>query len=187
MDKKIITTITCAIIVVSLIISLPLSVRAEENTTFSEEQAVTGNIMILTAPGAAYREASESSEKVAEFAEGDSVFVVSEDGDWIQIFYRGENLYLKTSEGAASEHVVQDDDSIELSKALEEEFKEQEKVYDIYADSLQRQEEMKKSAMIWRIVIVVLVVLIIAISIVIGVKNSKSSSEEKSKEMPEDK
>ncbi len=187
MKKEIITKITCAIITIGLILSLPLSVRAEENATFSEEEAISGNVMTLTTPGTAYREANESSEIVAEFAAGDSVFVVSKDGDWIQIFYRGENLYLKTNEGSASEQVVQPDDSVELAKALEEEFSTQEAELDNYTDAMMRQESAKKNAMIWKIVIAVLVVLIIVVSVIIGVKSSKSSSEEKSKEKPEDK
>ena len=81
---------------------------------------------------------------------------------------KAEDEALVKTEGKTQ--VMTEEEVVELNKELEEQKKESE----LMAESLERQERIKRNALIWKIVIGVLVVAIIIVSVVIALKNKKA-------------
>ena len=144
---------------------------ANDEASFSESGvSISGFPVVLTNDVKAYSTPSESGDVANTFAGGEAVFITGEDGGFTTIFYKGETLYIKTSD--ISDNIA-DADSGSDELAAEFEQKAQNDV--TYIDSYLRQQRSQRNALIWKIIIGALVAAIIIISIVIGVKNNKKA------------
>lgn len=151
-----------------------------EDVPFKEESIViTGMVIYLDEPAIALDAPSDNANVVHEFAAGDPIFKIGEDGGYIVISYKGDSLYIK-SETVSDETIA----AAEASNAVMAEAvaKESEQLFErdlTFIDSYLRQQQRQKNALIWKIVIGVLVALFIIISVVIAVQNNKKGNDKK--------
>lgn len=119
-----------------------------------------------------------SQEKVAEAeqqaSEQSSALAVEQVAQAEEMDKGTEELLEEIKETKGSEEVTEDD----LGEALDKEFKEYERQDAAVSEAFEREQQAKRNALIWKIVIGVLVVAIIALSVVIAVKNKKADEEE---------
>ena len=92
--------------------------------------SVIGYVYDVTSATNAYASKDTSSQVKLSLKKGDTVFVIGSDGDWYQIFYRGEKLYVKKS--AISEESVKaaETKAAEQEQAINEELEQQTKELD---------------------------------------------------------
>ncbi|WP_185752394.1 hypothetical protein [Butyrivibrio sp. AE2032] len=155
---------------------------AEEAVDFSTEtNVVSGQIIGLAGDADAYVSPDASSEKKASFAAGDSVYMISENDGWYEIFYKGETLYIPSDAISQDAFASAQAQAQEAAEAAAEELEQQEKQDAATAEAFVRQQRAERNALIWKIVIGILVVAIIAVSIVIAVKGKDDQKTEEAK------
>ena len=191
MKRKCTEKLVCAIGMLALFTIIfnhvPMIVSAEN------AQNLSGEVVTLQSATDALDAPSEDANVVHSFTVGESAFVTGEENGFKTVFWKGQILYIKegftlknagVADAAQSEEkeTAPMDDGVvigEVLKAdLDKEF-EQAAMEDVaVVESYIRQEEAKKRALIWRIVIGALVFGILVVSVIIGIKNSKSESVE---------
>ncbi|SFP80117.1 hypothetical protein SAMN04487928_108104 [Butyrivibrio proteoclasticus] len=111
----------------------------------------TGKFMIISQSAKAYSQKSESSDVVVLFSSGDTVFIVNEENDWIQILYHGENAYIKN----VGEGLFAEADNSEAAKEMEK----QEQIDKAWIESYYEQMRAIRVSKVWKGVIIVVIVL----------------------------
>ncbi len=146
-----------------------------ELTSTVNASNVSGQITALDVDASAYREKDASSEVAMSFSAGDSVYIISEDDQWYEIFYKGENLYIPKEHVSEAAVAEAREEAEQLAKEVREEMAIQEKQDAAFSEAYVKYEKSQKNALIWKIVIAVLVVAILATSVIIAINNNKKS------------
>jgi len=114
-----------------------------------------------------------SSDVVSSFASGDTVMVVKEESDWVQILYQGESAYIKNT-GAG---LFVDMENTEAADELEK----QEQIDKAWIESYYEQMRASRMSKVWRGVI--LAVIVVAVGYIVfrsvhqqGDKGNKEST-----------
>ena len=171
------------LVVFTILVLISRNIEAEE----SETESISGTVTQIDGTATAYEQKDISSKVIAEFSEGDSVFVTDVDESWTEIFYKGEKAYI-LSEQIGHENIAAAEKSAEeIGQAIDEELKENDIETGIQIDNYLRKKNQELNAFIWKIVIGVLVVAIIVVSVIIGRMNKEGSKEEIKEENPDDK
>ncbi len=141
----------------------------------SEAVQISGSIVTLDQDTKAYASPSEDSEVLYEFVAGDPIFVSGQEGDFTSIYYAGKTMYIKTEAITQTALAASEEAAKEMEQELADEAEARSQRDQAYLETLIRQEEQKKNALIWKIIIGVLVVAIIAVSVAIGISNNKKA------------
>lgn len=181
--KKLSLTAAILACVISMAVVPVIPAMAEEESAVTGS-VVSGQVTPLTEPATAYSQPDTSSEAVATFNAGDSVFLVSEEGDWYTIFYKGENLYIPKSNITSETLQAAEQQAQELGAQIDEELGLQEMQDESFVNAYYKMSKSRRNARIWIGVIVVLVAAVIAVSAIRVFKN-KNKSEEKNEEKSE--
>ena len=184
-----ITYVTVTLALFAILFNCASFTVKAENT-----QNVSGEVVTIQAETDAFDAPAEDANVVHSFTVGETAFVTGEESGFKTVFWKGQILYIKEgftrkdtgtssdSSQSAEKEAVPMDDGVAIGEVLKAELDkefEQAAMEDVaVVESYIRQEESKKRALIWKIVIGVLVVGILVVSVIIGIKNSKSESVE---------
>ncbi|MCR4754190.1 MAG: hypothetical protein K5868_01545 [Lachnospiraceae bacterium] len=146
----------------------------------------SGTVTKLEKDAKAFAQENDSSEVIAEFSKGDSVFVVNVSDDWTEIYYKGENAYIP-SEQISGENIASAEKSAQdIGRAIDEELEKNDRQTGIEIDNYLRKQRQKVNSLIWKVAIGAILAAIIAVSVLIGImnkdnvkKNAKESDPEK--------
>ena len=116
-----------------------------------------GKFMTITQSAKAYSKKDMSSDVVSSFASGDTVMVVKEESDWVQILYQGESAYIKNT-GAG---LFTDMENI----AAADELEKQEQIDKAWIESYYEQMRASRMSKVWRGVI--LAVIVVAVGYIV--------------------
>jgi len=160
--------------VVTLIIGLILGLNNKHIVAGATGNAEdSGQFMTITQSAKAYSKKDMSSDVVSSFASGDTVMVVKEESDWVQILYQGESAYIKNT-GAG---LFVDMENIEAADELEK----QEQIDKAWIESYYEQMRASRMSKVWRGVI--LAVIVVAVGYIVfrsvhqqGDKGNKEST-----------
>ncbi len=177
--SRIVKSVALAGLVAVLGFGAAVTSFAEESVDFNAEtSAISGQALTLSNAADAYVSPDTSSEKKASFAAGDYVFVVSENGGWYEIFYKGETLYIPSEAIPQDALASAQAQAQETAEAAAQELEQQEKQAAASSEAFVRQQRAERNALIWKVVIGILVVAIIVVSIIIAVKSKDDQKAE---------
>ena len=128
----------------------------------------------LENPVTAYEQKDTSSNVIAEFSEGDSIFVTGADENWTEIFYKGETGYIPTDQIGNENIAAAEKSAEELGQEVEDEINKNDLDTSIAIDNYMRKQKQELNSLIWKIAIGVLVAAVIAVSIIIGIMNQNA-------------
>ena len=170
-------------VVFAILVLISRNIEAEE----SESVLTSGTVTRLEGSATAYEQKDISSKVIAEFSEGDSVFVTDVEDSWAEIFYKGETGYIPVDQIGHENIAAAEKSAEEIGQAIDEELKKNDIETSVGIDNYLRKKNQELNALIWKIIIGALVVVIIVVSVIIGRMNKEGSKEEIKEENPDDK
>lgn len=138
--------------VLILIIGLLLGLNNKHIVAGAAQKAEdSGQFMTITQSAMAYSDRSTTSTVVTSFASGDTVLVVNEESDWVQILYQGEKAYVKNTGDELFSELV----NVEAADELEK----QEQIDKAWIESYYEQMRAIRVSKVWRALIIAVIVL----------------------------
>ena len=175
------------LVVFAILVLISRNIEAEG----SEAVLTSGTVTQLEGAATAYEQKDISSKVIAEFSEGDSVFVTDVEDSWAEIFYKGETGYIPVDQIGHENIAAAEKSAEEIGQAIDEELKKNDIETSVGIDNYLRKKNQELNALIWKIVIGALVVVIIVVSVIIGRMNKTVRTEESKEvikeENPDDK
>ena len=133
----------------------------------AKDQNLSGTPMQLEQRMSSYKEKSTDSDLINTFEKGDYVLVLSEDDEWLTIFFRGEIAFIPVMGEQLKENIVSNE--VLLNEVDQTGFDiEQEKLREEDADyinALLFQKQKEKRIFIWRSMIFIVLAMVIAYTI----------------------
>lgn len=145
----------------------------------------SGTVTKLEKGAKAFAQKDDSSDVIAEFSKGDSVFVVNVSDDWTEIYYKGETAYIP-SEQISGENIAGAEKSAQdIGRAIGEELEKNDRQTGIEIDNYLRKQRQKVNSLIWKVAIGVILAAIIAVSVLIGIINKDNAKKNVKESDPE--
>ena len=145
----------------------------------------SGTVTKLEKDAKAFAQKDDSSDVIAEFSKGDSVFVVNVSDDWTEIYYKGETAYIP-SEQISGENIAGAEKSAQdIGRAIDKELEKNDRQTGIEIDNYLRKQRQKVNSLIWKVAIGVILAAIIAVSILIGIMNKDNAKKNVKESDPE--
>lgn len=147
-----------------------ISYAQEEN---SENITFTGELATLNEDADAREAADISSNVITSFKTGDPVYITERLDGWIQIYYKGENLYIKDDNG----NVASVNDTSDVSAEMEK----QAQTDKAWIESYESQLKAERNARIWRVIIGVIIVGLVAYIVYKTIQQNKTGEKTEKK------
>ncbi len=170
------------LVVFAILVLISRNIEAKEN----ESGLISGTVTQLEDSVTAYEQKDTSSKVIAEFSEGDSVYVTNVDDSWAEIFFKGETGYIPLDQIGHENIAAAEKSAEEIGQAIDAELTKNDIETSAGIDNYLRKKNQELSAIIWKIAIGAFVVVIIVASVIIGRMN-KAESKEKDPEVKQEK
>ncbi|WP_026666815.1 SH3 domain-containing protein [Butyrivibrio sp. AE2005] len=161
------------LVVFALLVLFSRNIEAEESALVTK----SGTVTQLAAPATAYEQKDTSSKVIAEFSEGESVFITEADEAWTEIFYKGETGYIPTDQISNENMATAEKSAHDLGVGVTEEIKKNDLETSIAIDNYLRKQKQELNSLIWKVTIGVLVAAVFVVSIIIGIMNQNAIKE----------
>ncbi len=133
----------------------------------------SGEFLNMAQSAKAYATKNESSKVVASLKEGDMVCVTDKDGQWIQILYQGEFLYIPGGDEMLKPLT---------NEAVADEFERTAQTDKAWVESYLAQEKAQRNARIWRVAIIVIIVVVLGVIVFNSIHRANKEAEAKETE-----
>jgi cell division protein FtsL len=131
--------------------------------------SVTMELKTILQPVTAYDSMSEDGKAVGKIDQGEPVIILSQEGDWFEIMYMGESVYVRGSEAELF--------GTRIDENAAEELEERAETSRTWVESYQAQKNAMTSARIWRVMIVVFIIAVIGVVIISSILKAKKDKE----------
>ena len=145
----------------------------------------SGTVTKLEKNAKAFAQKDDSSDVIAEFSKGDSVFVVNVSDDWTEIYYKGETAYIPSKQISGENIAGAEKSAQDIGRAIDEELEKNNRQTGIEIDNYLRKQRQKVNSLIWKVAIGVILAAIIAVSILIGIMNKDNAKKNVKESDPE--
>lgn len=135
-------------------------------------EQLTGELKTVSQNTVAYGSMDLSADTVTLMS-GEAFFVTGEEGDWVKILYKGEEMYIPKSDEAAVSAYQNDDVAAEMEK--------RQQIDQSWIESYVSTGKAIRSARIWRIAMILVIVGVIAFVVVTSIRHSLSGDKKEGK------
>ena len=136
-------------LLITLTVILVLFAEGLMSITVMASSSGIMELKTLISPATGYESMSQESKVLEDLKTGETVIVQSQEGDWFEVLYRGETLYLH---GTADELF-----ETRIDEAVVSELDRRAGENESWVQSYVTQKRALRSANIWRVIIVVLI------------------------------
>lgn len=166
-------------IMIAVISVVSISVTSYAEDVNADAQSFSGEVNTLSSDVDARKSPDSSAEIVASFKAGEPVYVLGESNGWVTIYYKGEEIYIKNSEGLLTSTIN--------TEEVAEEMEKQAQTDKAWIESYESQLKAERNAKIWRIIIAVIIIGLVGYIVYATIKQNKNNSDDVKTDKSEEK